>query len=77
MARALNFRHFQALLGEVKAQYETILMYNNVQWLSRGRVLEKFVACLNEIRLFMYEKKHKTTKTRKNSGKDVPRYKSV
>ena len=32
-------------------------MYNNVRWLSRGRVLERFVACLNEIRLFMYEKK--------------------
>ena len=57
IARALNFRQFQALLGEVKAKYDTLLMYNNVRWLSRGRVLERFVACLNEIRLFMYEKK--------------------
>ena len=57
VARALNFRQFQALLGELKAKYDTLLMYNNVRWLSRGRVLERFIACLNEIRLFMYEKK--------------------
>ena len=56
MARALNSRQFQTLLGEVQAQYNTLLMYNNVRWLSRGRVLERFVACLNEIRLFMHEK---------------------
>ncbi|MEE6518924.1 hypothetical protein FKM82_030246 [Ascaphus truei] len=56
MARALNCRQFQALLDEVQAQYNTLLMYNNVRWLSRGRVLERFVAFLDEIRLFMNEK---------------------
>lgn len=56
MARALNCRQFQALLDEVQAQYNTLLMYNNVRWLSRGRVLERFVSCLDEIRLFMNEK---------------------
>ncbi|CAH2301091.1 Hypothetical predicted protein [Pelobates cultripes] len=56
MARSLNFRQFQALLDEVHGQYNTLLMYNNVRWLSRGRVLERFVACLDEIRLFMNEK---------------------
>ena len=30
MARALNSRQFQTLLGEVQAQYNTLLMYNNV-----------------------------------------------
>ncbi|XP_013358565.1 PREDICTED: general transcription factor II-I repeat domain-containing protein 2A-like isoform X1 [Chinchilla lanigera] len=56
MARARNFRQFQALLDEVQTQYNALLMYNKVQWLSRGRVLERFVACLDEIRLFMNEK---------------------
>ncbi|XP_066461121.1 general transcription factor II-I repeat domain-containing protein 2B-like [Eleutherodactylus coqui] len=56
MARALNCQQFQALLEEVQAQYNCLLMYNNVRWLSRGRVLERFVACLDEIRLFMNEK---------------------
>ncbi|XP_034262212.1 general transcription factor II-I repeat domain-containing protein 2-like [Pantherophis guttatus] len=56
MAHALNFPQFQALLEEVQAQYNCLLMYNNIRWLSRGRVLERFVACLEEIRLFMNEK---------------------
>uniref|UniRef100_A0A8C6VI95 General transcription factor II-I repeat domain-containing protein 2A n=1 Tax=Naja naja TaxID=35670 RepID=A0A8C6VI95_NAJNA len=56
MAHALNFQKFQALVEEVQAQYNCLLMYNNVRWLSRGRVLERFVACLDEIRLFMNEK---------------------
>ena len=57
MARALNFRQFQALLSEVKVECDTLLMFNNVRWLSRRRIFERFVACLNEIRLFVYEKK--------------------
>ncbi|GFX90394.1 general transcription factor II-I repeat domain-containing protein 2A [Trichonephila clavipes] len=28
-------------------------MYNNVRWLSRGNVLQRFVDCLEEIRLFL------------------------
>jgi hypothetical protein len=30
-------------------------MYNNVCWLSRGNLLERFVECLHEIRLFLSE----------------------
>ncbi|XP_012928620.1 protein FAM200A-like isoform X1 [Heterocephalus glaber] len=55
MMHALNFQQFQALL-EVQAQYNALLVYSNVRWLSRGQVLEKFVACLDEIRLFMNAK---------------------
>ncbi|MEE6511708.1 hypothetical protein FKM82_018407 [Ascaphus truei] len=35
MARALNCRQFQALLDEVQAQYNTLLMYNNVRTFER------------------------------------------
>ncbi|XP_048344612.1 general transcription factor II-I repeat domain-containing protein 2A-like [Sphaerodactylus townsendi] len=56
MTCALNSQQFHALLEEVQVQYNCLLMYNNVRWLSRGRVLERFVACLDEIRLFMNEK---------------------
>ncbi|XP_060548259.1 general transcription factor II-I repeat domain-containing protein 2A-like [Pantherophis guttatus] len=56
MARALNFQRFQALIEGVQAQNNCLPMYNNVRGLSRGRVLERFVACLDEIRLFMNEK---------------------
>ncbi|XP_005409605.1 PREDICTED: general transcription factor II-I repeat domain-containing protein 2A-like [Chinchilla lanigera] len=55
MAHALNFGQFRALLDEVQAQYGGLRMCSNVRWLSRGRVLERFVACLDEIRQFMHE----------------------
>ena len=51
-ARALHKRQFSLLLNEVESAYNGLLMYNNVRWLSRGEVLERFVECLNEINLF-------------------------
>lgn len=58
-ARALNKRKFEQLLKEVQSVYSGLLMYNNVRWLSRGRVLERFVECLDEIRMFMDDNKQK------------------
>ena len=36
-------------------------MYNSVRWLSRGRVLERFVECIDEIRLFLDSNKQQFT----------------
>lgn len=55
-AHALAKRQFSNLLEEVDAQYSGLVMYNNVRWLSRGQVLERFVSLLDEIRLFLDEK---------------------
>ncbi|CAG9815991.1 unnamed protein product [Phaedon cochleariae] len=52
-ANALNKRKFDALLDEVNSVYNGLLMYNNVRWLSRGNVLQRFVDCLEEVRLFL------------------------
>lgn len=52
-ARALHKREFSLLLDEVESAYNGLLMYNNVCWLSRGKVLERFVECINEIKLFL------------------------
>jgi len=49
MPRALNYRQFQTLLERAQSQYKCIRMDNNVRCLSRGQVLERFVACLDEI----------------------------
>ncbi|GFV40913.1 general transcription factor II-I repeat domain-containing protein 2B [Trichonephila clavipes] len=52
-SQALNKRKFDALLDEVNSAYNGLIMYNNVRWLSRGNVLQRFVDCLEEIRLFL------------------------
>ncbi|GFV71117.1 general transcription factor II-I repeat domain-containing protein 2A [Trichonephila clavipes] len=49
----LNKRKFDALLDEVNLVYNGLIMYNNVRCLSRGNVLQRFVDCLEEIRLFL------------------------
>jgi hypothetical protein len=45
-------REFSALLSEVESSYNGLLMFNNVRWLSRGRVLDRFVECYEEITIF-------------------------
>uniref|UniRef100_A0A3B4XJK6 HAT C-terminal dimerisation domain-containing protein n=1 Tax=Seriola lalandi dorsalis TaxID=1841481 RepID=A0A3B4XJK6_SERLL len=52
VARALNDRQFKTLLDEVGNNYHGLLLHSNVSWLSRGKVLSRFAACLNEIRTF-------------------------
>ncbi|KAJ3587490.1 hypothetical protein NHX12_011087 [Muraenolepis orangiensis] len=52
VARALNDRQFKTLLDEVN-NYPGLLLHSNVRWLSRGKVLSRFAACLNEIRTFL------------------------
>ena len=53
VARALNDRQFKALMDEVGNNYPGLLLHSNVRWLSRGKVLSRFAACLDEIRTFL------------------------
>ena len=53
VARALNDHQFKTLLDEVGNNYHDLLLHSNVRWLSRGKVLSRFAACLNEIRTFL------------------------
>ena len=52
-ARALNKRKFQQLLSDLDSMHCCLLMHNNVRWLSRRKVLQRFVECLDEIILFL------------------------
>ena len=56
VARALNDREFKTLLEEVGNNYPGLLLHSNVRWLSRGKVLSRFAACLDEIRTFLGRK---------------------
>ncbi|KAG9493205.1 hypothetical protein GDO78_001230 [Eleutherodactylus coqui] len=55
-ARPLYKREFSALLLEVDSTYSGLLMYNIVRWLSRGNVLDRFVDCFEEIKVFLEDK---------------------
>uniref|UniRef100_A0A3P8VP17 Uncharacterized protein n=1 Tax=Cynoglossus semilaevis TaxID=244447 RepID=A0A3P8VP17_CYNSE len=46
VARALNDRQFKTLLDEVGNNYHSLLLHSNVRWLSRGKVLSRFAACV-------------------------------
>lgn len=53
---SLVHRQFKSLLQEVECEYGDLLLYNNVRWLSRGKVLARFVCCLEAIKMFLDEK---------------------
>ena len=56
MAKGLNRRQFRELLDEVESTYSDLLLHYKVRWLSRGEVLKRFAACLEEIKTFMSSK---------------------
>ena len=56
-ARALNKQKVQQLLSDMDSMHGGLLMYNIVRWLSRGKVLQRFVECLDEIILFLTTEK--------------------
>lgn len=40
----------------MESEYVHLPLYSHVQWLSRGKVLDKFVSCLEHIKVFLNEK---------------------
>ena len=57
-AHALCKRKFKELLGDMDSMHVGLLMYNNVQWLSRRKVLQRFVKCLDKIIIFFNNRKN-------------------
>ena len=52
-AHALKHRTFRAFLEEVDAEYKDLVYHTEVRWLSRGRVLQRFVALKEEVLQFV------------------------
>lgn len=50
---SLKHRQFKLFIDEVKSQYSDLLLHNNVRWLSKSFVLQRFFATLKEIKLFL------------------------
>ncbi|KAL1007606.1 hypothetical protein UPYG_G00089010 [Umbra pygmaea] len=56
MAKSLNHRQFRSLLDELESTYSDLQLHNKVRWLSRGEVLKRFAACLEEVKTFLGSK---------------------
>ena len=49
-------RQFRNLLNEYDSCYGDIPVHCNIRWLSRGKVLNRFIECFSEIKMFLTEK---------------------
>ncbi|KAK5874193.1 hypothetical protein PBY51_019164 [Eleginops maclovinus] len=56
VSRPLNHRQFRQLIEDYETEYSDLVLHNAVRWLSRGRVLERFLSLLPEISTFLDSK---------------------
>ena len=66
-ARALKHRTFRAFLEEVDAEYKDLVYHTEMRWLSRGRVLRRFVALKEEVLEFLKNEPKKFEKLESES----------
>lgn len=59
-SKGLNHRQFKSFLEESQADYQDIPYHTAVRWLSRGKVLKRFVELRSEICTFLNEKGKET-----------------
>lgn len=66
-ARGLNHREFRHILEEVGSDFDDMLYFTAVRWLSRGNVLTRFIS-LKDVILEFLEAKDKHFPELKNDG---------
>lgn len=59
-SRGLNHRQFKSFLEESQADYQDVPYHTDVRWLSRGKVLKRFVELRSEICTFLNDKGKET-----------------
>ncbi|KAK0142715.1 General transcription factor II-I repeat domain-containing protein 2A [Merluccius polli] len=60
-AKAKQHRIFKLFLEECSAEYGDLLLHTEVRWLSRGKILQRFLSLLGEIKAFMETREEDTT----------------
>ena len=56
-AKPKNTRAFTTFCDEVFADYSTLIMHSEIRFLSRGKVLERFLSLKNEVHNFLTQEK--------------------
>jgi hypothetical protein len=51
----LNHRQFKVFLDEIESEYRHVY-FSEVRWLSTGKVLQRFLSLLEDIKVFLIEK---------------------
>ena len=64
---ALKRRIFKVLCDEMGSEFEVLLYYSNVRWLSRGKVLNRVLALPLELAVFLRDHQHCHVDCFKNS----------
>ena len=59
---ALQHRLLRSFLAQIDASFDYLLLHNNVKWLSKGRVLQRFWAVKKELHTFL--KGHNSVKAK-------------
>jgi hypothetical protein len=49
-AKSTQHRLFKLFLEDVNSDYKDLIMYTRVRWLSRGKVLERFLVLLPQVK---------------------------
>ncbi|CAH2086169.1 unnamed protein product [Euphydryas editha] len=55
--RSVNHMQFKQFLNETQSEYDDLLFYTEVRWLSHRLTLEQFLNLMDEIEIFLEEKK--------------------
>ncbi|XP_076043774.1 SCAN domain-containing protein 3-like [Oratosquilla oratoria] len=66
---ALNSRLFSQMCSDMKIDYEHLLYYSPVRWLSLGKVLQRMLDMRVEVEIFLNKKKHALASKLSEPGK--------
>lgn len=60
-AKAKQHRSFKLFLEECSTAYGDLVFHTDIRWLCRGKILQRFLSLLDEIKVFMETREEDTT----------------